>query len=186
LVAASDGSTELGGNYFDERDRWHVERRLVLAHGFDSRLPPQPRLDVTTHVRSERPPAGGRPLFQADHRGSLGLLPDHFAYPLAAPDPVPLCADRVSVLVGQVARFSPVGMISTLRAAAIESAKQALPAAGAAHSHGHVVPGFLRTYSAFVESGPHLGVNRLKWGIPAKWAAPLAATEPGRWPLDRA
>jgi hypothetical protein len=34
-----------------------------------------------------------------------------------------------------------------------------------------------RTYSTFVESGPHLGVNRLKWGIPAKSAAPLAAIE---------
>ena len=91
MVAASDGSTELGGNYFDERDRWHVERRLVLAHGFDSRLPPQPRLDVTTHVRSERPPAGGRLLFRQiigarlvycqtiSHTRSRPLIPCRFA-----------------------------------------------------------------------------------------------------------
>jgi hypothetical protein len=31
----------------------------------------------------------------------------------------------------------------------------------------------------FVESGPYLGVNWVKWGIHVKAAAPLAAAEPG-------
>jgi hypothetical protein len=29
LLNRGESYTELGGNYFDERDRWHVERRLV-------------------------------------------------------------------------------------------------------------------------------------------------------------
>ena len=29
LLNRGKAYTELGGNYFDERDRWHVERRLV-------------------------------------------------------------------------------------------------------------------------------------------------------------
>ena len=37
---------------------------------------------------------GRSPAFQADHRGSLGLLPGHFACPLAAPGPVELLIRR--------------------------------------------------------------------------------------------
>ena len=38
--------------------------------------------------------AGVSPAFQADHQGPLGLVPNHFVYPLAAPDPVELLIRR--------------------------------------------------------------------------------------------
>jgi len=60
------------------------------SHGFDSRLPLHPASNVTTYVRSERPPTGEPLLSRQVLRGSFGVLPDHFGYPLAAPDPVEL------------------------------------------------------------------------------------------------